>query len=232
MMPRTSSELFELCNDVNYKGRWGKVMPIGFQLETTAFFPGGYGCWNEDGCLEDCVISEKEIMVVDYIFGTCENHRATAKTPGQNLKKGLWVELKKIYEAIDRDLLTTTFFTNLYLGVFERGNKKENRPNLPVAGEYFDKCKRCFNLQLQAQRPKNIIVLGSGSKTVFEIICGERLKSYDNGDCLPKICNDGYVANVAYVPHPNRRNTGENKYVKGEKNIKAIEIIKTMLSLR
>lgn len=219
----TSSQLFQDMKRIVKTYQKG-VIPVDSQLESTAFFPGGYGLWLEDGQAVDSDLSNKHTMVVAPLFGSKNEWCATKENPGQNINKPWWRSARFVLTTAGASL-DNVFFTNAYVGLWEKGNNKgnSNAQYLPTAGDYFEECKEFFIHQIKIQNPGLIVAVGR--KTAFFLSSiGIGLEIWKKKSM--KIIQDNYCEKIIYFGGKKIAVIAVQNSLSGIEKVKSVEMIR------
>jgi uracil-DNA glycosylase len=219
------------------------VIPIPKQLRSTAFFPGGYGVWCGNSSVEVSSLPSFPfggIMAVGQDFDCEENYYRTARQPGQNLTKGMWNEFIKIYSQVGSKL-EDTFFTNAYMGL-RAGSKSTGIFPGSKDFDFKNRCKKFFLKQVDIQRPRLIIALGTKSLPFIselsnDLKCWQGKKKIMEIQSCMQVVEDvrfgisGHKCVVAFLLHPSLRgpNLRHRKYKQYDKNDADIMVFKDAL---
>jgi hypothetical protein len=149
------------------------MSPFPGRLTGQGAFPGGDGCWREDGRLKEPgtgMIRLGGIMFLGNDFGTLSKFLSTLSSGYEN--PPTWRNLK---ERLGRAELKGTekwFFTNAVLGLRTKGRALDavDRTRYP---EFARFCREFLEFQIQTVRPRLVVVLGPKAK---DTVCSEILE--------------------------------------------------------
>ena len=146
--------LFDRLQNISYPDGLDLVPA---KISGTAFFPGGYGLWREEGRPLPPMPCGK-VMVLGQDFGKKKDHKK-ALCVGHERDTPTWRNLLRLLKGAcipPQDC----FFTNAYMGL--RTNKSSTGPSPGTRDERFRERCRSFLVeeQIAVQEPKLILVLG------------------------------------------------------------------------
>lgn len=120
-----------------------------------AFFPGGRGLWKD----KDTDISGKKYMVLGQDFDTLTTfEKAKAEGSEDVLKNATWRNLLTFLEQCGI-APEQCFFTNAIMGARLAGSNSGRSPAFKDKA-FIEACRAFFLLQLEAQKPDVVLVLG------------------------------------------------------------------------
>jgi hypothetical protein len=182
--------LWTKLESMEREGRFdGAAYPIGmtkfpFRLKGQGFFPGGDGLWRNEGHLSESSTGNVLQNVVVFLgndFGTLTSYRKLQAKGFENVPT--WRHIKK--RALAADLpVGGLFFTNTIIGLREEGTAltKQSWKKMPKFAEF---CGEFLRFQLQAVKPRLIVVMGP--------------EAHESFDAFAKSGLDG---KVLYTTHP------------------------------
>jgi hypothetical protein len=205
IMSKQSKRLFE---EMELVGDYPKgVIPVPEQLTCTAFFPGGYGLWQEDGAGNHQNWPSGGIMVLGQDFHCEAGYQYLKNNPGANQNQPTWRNLKRRFN--NTVCISQCFFTNLFMGLREG---KLSTGTFPGANdrEYVKRCLMFFHRQIKAQKPRLLITLGANvvrMLSTFHVIAewekAKTLHELDkDGLALKQTSLFGYSLTVVALTHP------------------------------
>lgn len=189
-----------------------------------AFFPGGRGLWN-DG---DSNPADKKYMVLGQDFDTVYAFdRALAAGEEDVQKNAAWRNLLAFLKECN---ITPEecFFTNAIMGARVEGNNSGRSPAFKD-NAFIAACRAFFLLQLEAQKPEVILVLGK-EPARFLAPFSDDLKAWKKEQSFAKIdaageqvkqnvaFENGITAHLVLLTHPSFRpsNVHRRRYEEAE----------------
>ncbi len=190
------------------------VKPIPEQIQSTAFFPGGYGLWLESNSGSLPEFPYEGIMVIGRDFDSEANYRKTLSNPRNNQTAGTWKNITRFFKEIPLPM-HRCFFTNAYMGLREGTESKGNFPGAMDSG-FVDRCRSFLRRQIEVQKPRLILALGMEAPQFLGLLCrrlrpwstctatkdfeqaGQLFREVDFG--IP-----GHKATVVFLVHPSYR---------------------------
>ncbi|HEX4146479.1 MAG TPA: hypothetical protein VHY91_23465 [Pirellulales bacterium] len=123
----------------------------------TSFFPGGVGLWCEDQ--EDVPqVPRGEIMVLGHNFDKVSGYEKSLANHKEEIDGPTWGNLRPLLRNAGIEL-KDCFFTNAYMGLKA---EKATGPFVRSRNrDFVEWCQRFFIRQLDLQRPKAVLALGS-----------------------------------------------------------------------
>ena len=166
------------------------------------FFPLGSGILSDKSKIDEAEISDGGIMVLGNDFGTVKYIDEQCK---QNLREP--DSSKTILNLMDIGLnLTTTFFTNFYLGLKDDKRYKGviMTSNKNVTSEYRKFCYEFLLTQINFIRPRLIICLGKPVCTALSHFHKNLFPEFKNRNAQYSEVNDLILGEKAFlfIPHP------------------------------
>ena len=145
--------LFDSLNDIDYPDG---LIAATERISGTAFFPGGFGLWRQDGgALPPMPCGE--VMVLGQDFGTSKDFRRALRL-GNELHTPTWRNLLQLLEdaAVSPQ---QCFFTNAYMGL--RTGDSSTGPSPGARDRRFrERCALFLEEQIAVQQPRLILALG------------------------------------------------------------------------
>lgn len=200
------------------------------------FFPLGSGILTDRSKIDDATITDGGTMVLGNDFGTISYVEKCMKSKREDNSKTI-TNLQNI--GLN---LTTTFFTNLYLGI--RNDKLYTGTSMtrrvkPLEQEYKDLCYNFFLAQLELINPKTVVCLGSEvGQTLSEfsnVFSGFSTKKNKISSLFADESKQDYIINTndaifeqrkfILIPHPSYAHINWNKHDIKNKIEKAIKVI-------
>jgi hypothetical protein len=137
---------------------WPKgVAAVPEPIQGTAFFPGGYGLWQE-GSTTMGAFPTDGVMIVGQDFNSLAAYER-ARIKGSEIGTSTtWRNLIPILAEAGVPA-ETCFFTNVYMGLRDGGKETGRFPG-SRDHDFVARCSRFFDRQLAVSRPKLILVLG------------------------------------------------------------------------
>ena len=145
--------LFDSLNDIDYPD---KLIPATERISGTAFFPGGFGLWRQDGgALPPMPCGG--VMVLGQDFGTSRDFRRALRV-GNELHTPTWRNLLRLLEGAAVSP-KQCFFTNAYMGL--RTGDSSTGPSPGATDQRFrERCALFLDEQIAVQQPRLILALG------------------------------------------------------------------------
>lgn len=128
---------------------------------STAFFPVGYGLWDEPEYKET-----PDILILGQDFGTEQQYLDILSNRKSDLQTPTWKSLQKILDSSEIPL-KRCFFSNALMGLRTSNVNTGSSPGLKNK-EYLAQNIQFLKLQIETIKPCLIIVLGSVSPTIIE----------------------------------------------------------------
>jgi hypothetical protein len=136
------------------------VVGIRKRIGGTSFFPGGWGLWDTRAGEPPPPMPVGGVMILGHDFHSESAFERSYQAGAEDYERGpTWRELLSLLRAVDVPP-TACFFTNAYMGLRE-GSQTTGRFPGSRDPEFVERCRRFFLLQLDAQRPRLILTLGT-----------------------------------------------------------------------
>jgi uracil-DNA glycosylase len=137
---------------------WPKgVAAVPEPIRGTAFFPGGYGLWQE-GSTTMGAFPTDSVMIVGQDFNSLGAYERACLKGSEIGTSTTWRNLIPILAEAGVPA-ETCFFTNVYMGLRDGGKETGRFPG-SRDHDFVARCSRFFDRQLAVSRPKLILVLG------------------------------------------------------------------------
>lgn len=134
------------------------MMPVPEPIPGLAFFPGGYGLIGARSGAPLPPFPTGGVMVLGQDFHTVDCYRNSLHRGGEPMSMPTWRELLALLTQAGIDP-SSVFCTNFYMGL-----RDSDRATGPCPGRrdsrYVNWCAHFFLQQLEAQRPRLVLVLG------------------------------------------------------------------------
>lgn len=231
-------KLFEELKQLQYPDTMIPI-PIGDNILTHGFFPGGKGTFNNDE-----TISDKNIMILGQDFDCEKNYKAIKNNQEDIDKNFTWKNLLSFLEKVGTKS-DECFYTNAIMGI-RKGNIGTGKSPAFMDGNFINQCQVLFLKQLEIQKPKAIFVLGKNvaeflaslEKDGFDkLINWKRIKNFaeiDEAEAYLKtevIFINDIVTNLVILVHPSLRhaNLRHRRLVNYSGNDVEVEMVKDFL---
>jgi uracil-DNA glycosylase len=182
----------------------------------TAFFPGGRGLWNPQSAKRLPEFPVGGVMVLGHDFHSEAAYRKSLLAGTEVNGNPTWRNLLPVLDeaGISRE---ECFYTNAYMGLRKGVSTMGKFPGSKDRG-FVDRCREFLNVQIQVQRPKLILTLGSWvpafiAATSNDLSHWGKAKSFALIDAeSPMVLNAqfseaGHTAHVIALTHPCLRNS-------------------------
>lgn len=186
------------------------MIEVNGSLKGNAFFPGGTGLLGGEISL-----AGKPVMVLGQDFDCAANYAVSLENGRENIEQNAtWRNLLALLKLTDINP-NNCFFTNAIMGI-RKGNKGTGKSPAFKDKAFIKQCQELFLYQLEAQKPKVILVLGKHvaeflAPTAAQLNDWQRIKNFSEVDKAGSqvksniIFNNGLVANVVLLTHPSFR---------------------------
>jgi uracil-DNA glycosylase len=135
------------------------MVPVPEPIPGRAFFPGGFGLEAARKGHPLPPFPFRGVMVVGQDFQTLDNYRLRLAEGWESDDDGTWPPLLALLRAAYIDP-TDAFFTNAYLGLRSSHHQTGRNPDRRH-GPYVECCQAFLLRQLELQRPRVVLTLGS-----------------------------------------------------------------------
>jgi len=198
------------------------VVAVPEMMNGRAFFPGGIGLIREPWSTDLPRWPMHGAFILGHDFDTVSGYRKSVSRGGESPRSPTWGTVSKVLTEANIDL-SKCFFTNVYMGLRERGKNSGPFPGRNDQA-YVDRCLDFLSHQFAAQLPSLVVVLGAPA---FSLLAGQldglrdwraatrfadidRLGPVREGVSL----GEGHKATVVSLVHPSyrRRNVGTRCY--------------------
>jgi len=135
------------------------VVAVPCQIPGLAFFPGGRGVYQKEGCLDLPTFPVGGVMIVGQDFDNVDGFNYSLKQGEENRASvPTW---RNLLGLLDRCQIpkTACFFTNAYMGLRATGKNTGPSPGTRHA-EFRAMCEEFFSRQLAMQLPRLLLALG------------------------------------------------------------------------
>lgn len=193
------------------------MLPVPEPIPGLAFFPGGFGLVGARAGSPLPPFPTGGVMVLGQDFHTADFYAESLRRGAEPVNMPTWRELLALFNQAGIDH-SSAFCTNFYMGLRDR-----DRATGPCPGrrdiDYVNWCAGFFLKQLEAQRPRLVLVLGKEtlphlarlSPELHDLLGCTTFKSIDSslgGPVRRDVTFDGLGAfgtNLVVLTHPSLR---------------------------
>lgn len=134
------------------------VAPLPGRLGGTGFFPGGAGIWGAVSGKPLPELQTPTVMVLGHNLDSVVEYSRSLGNDQENMNGPTWRQLVPFLEEVGIGL-EQCFFTNFYMGLIAEGSSTQRFPGASD-DSFVERCRAFFVEQVQAIRPRTILVLG------------------------------------------------------------------------